>query len=57
MVGSCGVFTPRGPPAQVFRSVEAPAVGEARGGSPIGHPQVAEIEPDETLYDLFDWLC
>ena len=20
-------------------------------------PQVAAIEPDETLYDLFDWLC
>ena len=29
-------------------------MGEARGGSPIGHPQVAAIELDETLYGLFD---
>ena len=37
-VGSCGVFTPCSPPAQAFRSVEVPAAGEARGGSPVGHP-------------------
>ena len=29
-------------------------VGEACGGSQVGHPQVAAINPDETRYGLFD---
>ena len=37
-VGSCGVLAPRCSPAQAFRSVAAPAVGETCSGSSIGRP-------------------
>ena len=36
-VDSCAILPPCLPPAQALRSIEAPAMGEARSGSPIGH--------------------
>ena len=48
------VLPPCLPPAQALWSVEASAVGEARSGPLVGHPKVTAIEPDESLYGLFD---
>ena len=53
-VGSRGISPPCFSSVQGLRSVEASEVGEACGGSPVDHPQDTAIEPDESLYGLFD---